>query len=198
MNGIATHELQPNALNLTDAAPGPRTPGPVDPAQAVNDPVPAQSWTPSTPGVFSIHVDSDRAAPPDAWGTVSNRGLFPFSRLGRLEHFCTTPAHYPVRLRFYVDAMAVPRPQPFQPPALAVSVAFTPSGGSPRSIAQVADSAPRYLGPGWPLAPSFGEVFAAGSSSSGALGVVATLNDADAGVSLTYRDSIACELVPCA
>jgi hypothetical protein len=160
--------------------------------------VPLQSgWSPSLPDI-SIHVDSTKAAPRDAWGTASGRGVFPFSNLGRLEHFCSTPAVYPLRIRFYLDSAAVPRPQPFRPPALSVIADFTPSGGSPRRIADVADSAPRYAGAGWPLAPAFGEVFAASSSQSGVLNVRASLDDPDTATSVSYRDTVNCELVPCA
>jgi hypothetical protein len=117
--------------------------------------------------------------------------------MGRLEHFCSTPADYPLQVRFYLDAMAMPRPQPFRPPALSVVADFTPAGGAARRIANVADSSPRYLGPGWPLAPAFGEMFAAASSQSGVLSVRAGLNDPDTGTSITYSDSVVCELVPC-
>ena len=162
-------------------------------------PVPVQSgWSPSRPGIFSIHVDSGAARPGDAYGTASSRGVFPLSTLGRLEHFCTTPADYPLRIRFYVDAVGTPRPQPFRPPALSVVADFTPSGGSPRRIADAADSAPRYPGAGWPLAPAFGELFTASSSQSGVLSVQATMRDPDTATTVAYRDTVACELVPCA
>ncbi len=161
-------------------------------------PTPTQAWTPDLSGVLSIHVDSAGSAPRDAWGEASNRGVFPFSGRGRVEHFCSTPATYPVRIRFYVDALALPRPTPFRPPSLSVAVAFTPTGGASRPVASGADAAPRYHGPGWPLTPSFGDLFSAVSSASGVLAVTARLADTDAGVTLTYTDDIACELVPCA
>ena len=162
-------------------------------------PVPLQAgWSPSTPGIFSILVESSKAAPPDTYGEASSRGLVPFSAQGRVEHFCSTPADYPLRIRFYLDAMAMPRPQPFRPPALAVTADFTPTGGSPRRIANAADSAPRYVGAGWPLAPAFGELFAASSSQGGLLSVRATMNDPDTATVITYRDTVGCELVPCA
>jgi hypothetical protein len=103
-----------------------------------------------------------------------------------------------MRIRFYLDSAASPRPQPFRPPALSVLADFTPAGGSPRRIANAADSAPRYAGAGWPLAPAFGDLFAAASSSSGVLTVHAGLNDPDTGTAVEYRDVVACELVPCA
>jgi hypothetical protein len=162
-------------------------------------PVPTDSgWSPSTPGIFSIEVDSDKGWPEGAHGSASNRGLFPFSGMGRLEHFCSTPAAYPLRIRFYLDAAGKARPQPFRPPALTVVADFTPTGGASRTVANAADASPRYDGPGWPLAPSFGEIFAASSSQSGVLSVVATLNDPDTANTVTYRDSVTCELVPCA
>jgi hypothetical protein len=79
-----------------------------------------------------------------------------------------------------------------------VLVDFTPTGGSSRQVAGVSDSSPRYDGAGWPLAPSFGEVFSASSSQGGRLNVVATLDDPDAAATVTYRDGVDCELVPCA
>lgn len=160
--------------------------------------VPARGWSPTLPDVFSINVDSSRAAPRDAWGMASSRGLFPFSAQGRLEHFCSTPATYPLHIRFYLDSVNIPRPTPFRPPALSVSISFTPTGGTARPVANVADPAPRYPGPGWPLAPAFGERFAAASSGSGALAVTARLADPDTATTVTYTDTIACELVPCA
>jgi hypothetical protein len=169
-----------------------------DAPEPADRPVPLQSgWSPSIPGIFSIHVDSSRAQPGDAFGTASSRGVFPFSDQGRLEHFCSTPANYPLQIRFYVDAEAMPRPQPFRAPALSVVADFTPSGGSPRRIANAADSAPAYRGAGWPLAPAFGELFTASSSQSGVLIVRATMNDPDTANTVTYRDTVACELVPC-
>jgi hypothetical protein len=80
---------------------------------------------------------------------------------------------------------------------LSVQADFTPSGGSPRRVANAADSAPRYQGAGWPLAPSFGETFSASSSQSGGLSVQASMNDPDTATSVSYRDTVGCELVPC-
>lgn len=159
---------------------------------------PLQStWSPGSPEAFSIEVESSKAQPDDASGSASSRKVFPFSNQGRLEHFCSTPADYPLQIRFYVDSVATPRPQPFRPPALSVAAVFTPSGGASRRIADAADAAPRYPGPGWALAPAFGELFTASSSQSGALSVKATLRDPDTSTAVTYRDTVTCELVPC-
>lgn len=160
-------------------------------------PVPTQAWTPTLPDAYSISVDSPGSVPRDAWGSASSRGVFPLSTRGRLEHFCTTPAQYPLRIRFYLDSMANPRPQPFQPPMLSVVADFAPAGGAARRVADVSDPAPRYDGPGWPLAPAFGELFTASSSASGALAVSARLSDPATAGGVTYRDSVPCELVPC-
>ncbi len=162
-------------------------------------PVPSDSgWSPSTPGVFSILVESDKGRPEGSHGSASSHGLFPFSAMGHLEHFCSTPGVYPLRIRFYLDSADKPRPAPFRPPTLSVLADFTPTGGSSRRVAGVSDSSPRYDGAGWPLAPSFGEVFSASSSQGGRLDVVATLDDPDAATTVTYRDGLECELVPCA
>jgi hypothetical protein len=166
---------------------------------AVDRPVPAQSaWSPSVSGILSIEVDSTRSRPPETYGHASNRGLFPFSDNGRLEHFCSTPADYPLRVRFYIDTEAMPRPRPFRPPALSVVADFTPAGGAPRRIANAADADPHYRGAGWPLVPAFGEVFTASSSQSGSLNITASMKDPDTATSITYRDAVVCELVPCA
>lgn len=175
-----------------------RAPEPVAVGSPVDTAVPTQTWSPNLPDAFSITVDSPGSAPRDAWGSASGRGLFPLSAMGRLQHFCSTPAQYPLRIRFYLDSVATPRPQPFQPPTLSVIADFTPAGGSARRIANVADAAPRYDGPGWPLAPAFGELFTASSSASGALAVQAQLSDSASAGGVTYRDTVACELVPCA
>jgi hypothetical protein len=159
-----------------------------------NQQVPLQSG--SGPS-FTIHVDSSAAQPRPAWGSASRRGLFPLGNVGRLEHFCSTPADHPLRIRFYIDAAATPRPRPFQPPVLSVIADFTASGGSSRRIANVTDPAPRYRGAGSPLAPAFGELFAADSSQSGAINVQARISDPDTTTTLIYADTVACELVPC-
>jgi hypothetical protein len=84
-------------------------------------------------------------------------------------------------------------------PARDVVVAdFTPSGGSPRRIADAADAAPGYAGPGWPMAPAFGELFTASSYQSWVLSVEATLRDPATATTVAYRDTVTCELVPCA
>ena len=206
MTGLVMYE-QPapvgSRTSAGSAAPGQRASlrASADPSTTPASPTPGsptQAWSPNLPDAFSIAVDSPGSVPRGAWGSASSRGLFPLSAMGRLEHFCTTPAQYPLRIRFYLDSMATPRPQPFQPPTLSVIADFTPTGGAPRRIADVADSAPRYDGPGWPLAPAFGDLFTASSSASGALGVRAQLSDPATAGGVTYRDSVACELVPCA
>jgi hypothetical protein len=176
---------------------GARRPGGTAPP--VVGPVPSDSgWSPTTPGVFSILVESDKGRPEGCHGSASSHGFFPFSAMGHLEHFCGTPGVYPLRIRFYLDSADKPRPTPFRPPTLSVLADFTPSAGTARQVAGVSDSTPRYDGPGWPLAPSFGEVFSASSSQGGRLSVVATLDDPDAATTVTNRDGVDCELVPCA
>ncbi len=155
-------------------------------------------WSPSTPGIFSIEVDSSGGRPAGAHGSASSRGVFLFSAMGRLEHFCSTPASYPLQIRFYLDAAGRPRPQPFRAPSLSVVADFTPTGGAPRRVANGTDAAPGYAGPGWPLVPAFGELVSARSSQSGSLNVTATMADPDTATTITYRDTVACELVPCA
>ena len=173
-----------------------RQPDPTDPGV---QPAPVQAWSPATRGVFSISVESSLVRPDGAFGGSSNGvGHFPLSNRGRIQHFCSTPAHYPLQVRFYVDSVQTPRPQPFRPPVVSVAMEFTPSSGAAQRVTNAADSAPRYLGPGWPLVPSFGEHFAASSSQSGLMTVQANLNDPDTGTSLAYRDSVPCELVTCA
>ena len=44
---------------------------------------------------------------------------------------------------------------------------------------------------------AFGELFTASSSQSGVLAVRATMNDPDTANTVTYGDTVACELVPC-
>ena len=167
--------------------------------QPAATPVPSDSgWSPSAPGVFSILVESDKGRPEGSHGSASSHGLFPFSAIGHLEHFCSTPSVYPLRIRFYLDSVDKPRPTPFRPPTLSVLADFTPTGGTARQVAGVSDSSPRYDGAGWPLAPSFGEVFSASSSQGGRLNLVATLDDPDAATTATYRDGVDRELVPCA
>jgi hypothetical protein len=172
-------------------------------SQPAGQPVPAAptqgAWSPSTRGASSIVVESSKGQPDGCSGSAAIvSGVFPLSRCGRIEHFCTTPARYPLQVRFYTDSMATPRPQPFRPPALSVAITFTPSGGAARRVADVADQAPRYLGAGWPLAPAFGELFSAASSQSGLLHIKARLHDPDSATTVAYRDAVPCELVPCA
>lgn len=196
MNGTRAFPEQIGLAAVSRRTPDP-SPSPSGLGQGGTTSIPAQAWSPDLPSVFMITVDSERAMPATAWGEVSGRGLYPLSRMGRLEHFCSTPAHYPLRIRFYVDSVVSPRPTPFRPPALTVSIGFTAASGSPRQVADVADPAPGYNGPGWPLSPAFGDVFSAGSSGSGTLAVTARMADGDTGVTRTYTDNIACELVPC-
>jgi hypothetical protein len=170
----------------------------VEPVEPVEAPAPAQAWSPSVPGLLSIQVDSPTASPREAWGSASGHGVFPLSRMGHLTHFCSTPATYSLRIRFYLDSVATPRPQPFRPPQLSVVADFLPSGGPPRRIGSAADPNPRYAGAGWPLSPAFGELFTARSSQSGMLAVQASLTDPDTATRVSYGDTVQCELVPCA
>jgi hypothetical protein len=154
-----------------------------DTQQPTDQPVALQSG--SGPG-FTIHIDRAAAQPCDASGSASSRGLFPFSAMGRLEHFCSRPADCPLRIRFYIDAAAILRPRPFQPLVLSVIADFAPSGRSPWRIDNLVDPRSGYRGAGWRLGPAFGDLpfgdlLAPSSSQSGALAVRVPTSDPDTG-----------------
>jgi hypothetical protein len=184
-----------------DAAPEPV------PAQApvpVEAPVPAQApvapWSPTRPGTFGIMVESAKATPAEAFG-VANSGLttVPLSAAGQIEHFCATPASYPIRIRFYTDAQNLPRPQPFTGPQVSVALDFVPDGqAAPTFSWTVKDTAPRYTGPGAWLVPSFGTDFAIEAAGSGYLTTRLELVDAAHSARVAYVDRIRCYLAPCA
>jgi hypothetical protein len=165
------------------------------PAQA-----PMPDWTPTQRGIFSIAVESSKAVPDTCDGYAgSGMGAGLFSACGRIEHFCTTPARYPLTIRCYTDSVNIPRPQPFSGPEIRVALDYVPEGStSPTYSRANVDANPRYQGPGWWLVPSFGTDFTIASNQSGMLRAQVDLTDAGSGVRVSYVDTIRCRLVPCA
>lgn len=188
---VVTQRVPPTVVQRQpdDAAPGPVPP------QA-----PVAPWSPARPGTFGIMVESVKATPAEAFG-AANSGLTtaPLSAAGQIEHFCTTPASYPIRIRFYTDAQNLPRPQPFTGPQVSVALDFVPDGqAAPTFSRTVKDTAPRYTGPGAWLVPSFGTDFSIGAAGSGYLTTRVELFDAAHSARVAYVDRIRCHLAPCA
>jgi hypothetical protein len=173
-----------------DADTGP-TPTPVQ--------TPVAPWSPTRPGAFSIMVESAKSVPNTCFGYAdSGARTSPLSSCGYIEHFCSTPARYPLQIRCYTDAMNLPRPQPFQGPEIQVGLNFIPEGSTSPTYSQtVKDSNPRYTGPGNWLEPSFGTDFTVAASGSGQLTTRVDLIDTASGVRAAYADIIRCHLLPC-
>ena len=168
---------------------------PVDPAQAA-----PTTWSPRH---LHVLVESDRArthdgeaAPRSCFGVANPGAQSEFSRCGRIEHVCTTPATFPFKVLYYVDGRGSPRPQPFRPPTVDVAWRFTSAGGGTRAGHQ-RDDAPRYERDGFPLRTGFGRTFNVSAPDGGRLHVSLGLVDPDTGTSVTYRDEIECRLSPC-
>ncbi len=157
-------------------------------------------WSPTTPGAFSIFVESDKAKPASCVGDASSGvAQSPLSGCGMIEHFCTSPANYPLKVSFFVDADGMARPQPFMPPTVSMALSFVPEGAtSPTFTRTATDAAPRYQAPGHPLTPAFGTSFNVPSNGSGQLGTRFDMVDPGSGVRVTYVDRIRCHLSPCA
>jgi hypothetical protein len=181
---VATLQRQPDD---SDPAPGP--------AQT-----PPALWDPARRGTFSIVFASPKAVPRDCDGyAISGAGAALLSSCGHIQHFCTTPASYPVRIRFYTDAMNLPRPQPFPGPEVRVGLDFVPEGATAATFSRRAsDSSPRYNGPGYWLTPSFGTDFTITAGGSGTLSARLELIDPASNVNLSYVDRVRCHLAPCA
>jgi hypothetical protein len=174
---------------------------PVD-DMTVPPPTPVQQfpWSPTDPGTFSIFVESDKAKPASCVGDASSGvAPSPLSACGMIEHFCTSPASYPLKVSFFIDAQNMERPQPFTPPTVSVALSFVPDGATaPNFTRSVTDPAPRYQSAGHPLMPSFGTTFNVSSNGSGQLGARFDMVDPGTGIHVTYVDRIRCNLSPCA
>ncbi|MGC5221184.1 hypothetical protein ACPW96_01155 [Micromonospora sp. DT81.3] len=155
------------------------------------------NWIPLD--LISIGVTSSKGVPRGTMGSASARVIDRFGAAGRIDSFCETPARYPLRFWFHVDADGVPRPTPFIPPRVSVSLAFTPEHGTaPTATRTESDPRPTYEGPGIPLRTTFGETLWMGSTKSGTLDVSASLADPSTGTAIRYDDTIPCRLEPCA
>lgn len=161
--------------------------------------IPSAGWTPTHPSGLSIYVESDKSSPRDRYGSASSRGTVALSSNAHIEHFCSSPGSFPLTIRFYIDSMTLPRPHPFQAPAVSVGFSYVPEGATAPSATRTArDTAPRYHGPGYALAPSFGTAFSFMAHGSGMLNTRAELLDQSSGVRISYVDRICCYLAPCA
>lgn len=177
-----------------------RQPADPDPQPAPAQTAPVASWDPARTGTFSIMVDSAKATPGSCFGEASSGATAnPLSACGHLEHFCTTRASYPVRIRFYVDAVNIPRPAPFRPPEVRAALEFVPDGASAATFSRtVSDTNPRYSGPGRWLEPNFGTTISITASGGGQLTADLQLFDRTHDVRVGYVDTVRCHLAPCA
>ncbi len=140
------------------------------------------TWAHGRPGSFTILVESSRSTLANCAGTASTGGgMHPLSGCAHLEHFCSAPACYPPEIGFYLDSATRRRPVPFRPPELTVALDFSAGNRGSQRMTIVSDTAPRYLGAGHPLAPSFGQQFAGATSESGSLTVWVRLRGPTAG-----------------
>jgi hypothetical protein len=159
---------------------------------------PAAQWSKDA-DPLSIHITSSRSVPTDAFGDATRSSLQRLSANGSLASFCETPARYPLQIRFYVDAMGLPRPGPFIPPAVSTGLTFTLDGNSTPTVERKeADPKPTYLGSGHALQTCFGDVVSMTAGGNGTLGVVAKLADPGTHTTVRYTDDIPCRLEPCA
>lgn len=152
----------------------------------------ASAWSSN---LLYIGLNSDRT---DCFGLAQPGLVETYSSCGSpvTPPFCQT-ARVPFEVEFLVDRINRPRPTPFTPPRVSVYMVFIEAGGQRRIIANVSDSAPRYLGPNLALAPSFGKDFPVGTAESGALTVNIALRDSS-GVNIIFNDTIQFVITPCA
>ena len=140
---------------------------------------PAAKWSTRD---LSIALRSSRARAHDGGAGSGCLGMAApgahqaFSACGRVEEVCTSPAVYPFRIWFHVDAKGMPRPSPFQPPAVEVIWQFVGAGGATQN-GQLRDPAAAYAGDGQPLAPNFGQVLHITAPTSGQLWLTLALAD---------------------
>lgn len=171
----------------------------VDDTQPTPDPDPfgASDWVPRQLHAF---VESQQSVPRRSLGFGGYTWTpEPLGASSHLEHFCSTPAPYALRFRYYVDSAERPRPQPFESPNVSITLEFTPDGEgrAPRSVT-VNDDQAHYRGPGQALATRFGETVSIRGDGGGQLAVFAGLIDPSSGAQFTYIDRVRCVLVPCA
>jgi hypothetical protein len=194
--GLETAAAALSTTSRVAAAPT-LAPNPIPASGGGAQPASGIRWSPLD--LVSITVTSSRSAPTGTMGSASARSIDRFGSAGRIDSFCETPARYPLRFWFHVDAEGVPRSTPFIPPPVSVSLAFTPEHGSAPTVSRTeSDPRPAYVGPGIPLRTTFGETLWTGSTKSGTLDVAASLADPSTGTTIRYDDTIPCRLEPCA
>jgi Domain of unknown function (DUF4157) len=155
-------------------------------------PSPSQS-TGWTSDLLTIVLSSDD---PDCLGMANSSGSSLYSNCGSVQPpFCQS-ARVPFNVRFFIDRIDNPRPQPFRSPTVSVNFEFKTTAGTRTSKIDKTDPHPRYVAPNVPLEPSFGHSFPIGSSESGELSVQLELHDAS-GVNVTYNDRIQYIIKPC-
>jgi hypothetical protein len=144
--------------------------------------------------LLTIILDSNRQ---NCFGTADETGSDLYSNCGSPERgqFCQSLS-VPYEVRFFVDRVSRPRPQPITPPTVHVAFDFVSTSGKQGYHFDQTDSNPKYVKPNEPLAPSFGRNFSIGSAESGTLKVLIELIDSS-GVNLKYSDKIQFDVVPC-
>lgn len=97
----------------------------------------------------------------------------------------------PLKLRpvFYVDGVGRDRPQPFDPPNLAVKAYFFPHDGDVEVVTNETSTG-RYVAPGYPLDSSFSDFTFFTPESPGMLAVRFTINDPSSGEVAAYSEVI--------
>jgi hypothetical protein len=156
-------------------------------------PAPLGTWDPTI--AFHIFLENEGT---DCLGAADQDGAILYSRCGSpIEPpFCQS-ARSRFKVTFNVDFKFMPRPQPFKPPTVSVLFQFRTTGGLLTHDVQESDSAPRYIAPGKPLEPKFGQDFPVGTTESGKLAISLKLDDESAGVKATYDDNIEYKIKPC-
>ena len=161
-----------------------------DAAPATPSPSQSTGWTSD---LNTIVLSSDRT---DCLGMADSSGSSLYSNCGSVQPpFCQS-ARVPFNVKFYIDRIDNPRPQPFRSPTVSVNFEFKTTAGTRTSKIDKTDRHPRYVAPNIPLEPSFGHSFPIGSTESGELSVQLELHDAS-GVNVTYNDRIQYIIEPC-
>lgn len=135
-----------------------------------------RSWAPDLVSVTAICVAAGLQASADAAGR--RQAFSPaLIRIAKGDAFR-------IDVYFHVDADAVPRPLPFQPPQVGLQYYFTLDGGEPSETLVLWDPAPTYLGPGQPLRPRFSTAIGFATPLSGWLNLSGRITDRQADVEL--------------
>lgn len=142
-------------------------------------------WTSAALGIALQKVENPRCL-----GTASPGFRSRLSQIRDCNGTCGGAVKEHFKILFHVDAVEIPRPQPFQPPTVSVNLEVLTASGKSKFSKQVSDANPIYQGAGLPLKTNFGQDFIVLLEPGDKLQINLQLNDPSSGVKVIYSDII--------